>query len=475
MKASLTVWVCLTTFLWAGSKPKIATTDTLIFTNINVINMQDGFITRDVTVVIRKGQISAMAKVGLVDQRRGVQIVNANGKYMIPGLWDMHVHSAFVSPAWDEKVIYPLYIANGITGVRDMGGDPDVLETRRKRIESGELLGPRMILGGPFLAGGKSDRQTIAVNTPEDARQAVDTVKKQGLDFVKILSNVPHDSYFAIADESSKRNIPFVGHVPYAVSVREASTAGQKSIEHLTGILMACSSREDDLRAQGLAALAKRDFAAYEKLGPQIISTYDQAKADGLFLQLAKSSTWQVPTLVWTQANSRSDDPNLESDPRLKYVPASVRAQWNPDKLRQNTSPEELALLKIEAARDVQLVKAMHDAHVRFMAGSDGPDPYVFPGFSLHEELEWLVKSGFTPFQALQAATISPALFLRGLDTHGLVEPKHGADLVLMDANPLEDIRNTRKIFGVVANGKYYSRKDLDILLQQVEKLAAQE
>jgi hypothetical protein len=474
MKASLTV-LCLTTLLWAGSKPRTTATDILIFTNVNVVNMRDGAIARDQTVVIRKGQISAVAKVGLVEQGHGVQIVNANGKYMIPGLWDMHVHSAFVSPAWDEKVIYPLYIANGVTGVRDMGGDPDVLENRRKRIESGDLLGPRMILGGPFLAGGKSDRQTIAVNTPEDARQAVDAVKKRGLDFVKILSNIPRDSYFAIAAESSKQNIPFVGHVPYSVSVREASTAGQRSIEHLTGMLLACSSQEDELRSQQLAALAKRDFVAYEKIGPQIISTYDVAKAGALFLQLAKSSTWQVPTLVWTQANSHIDDSELESDPRLKYVPASVRTQWDPAKLRKDTSSEELVTLKAEAARDVELVKAMHDAGVPFMAGSDGPDPYVFPGFSLHDELEWLVKGGFTPLQALKSATFNAALFLGKIETHGLVEPRHAADLVLLDANPLDDISNTSKIFGVVANGKYYSRKDLDMMLQQVEKLAAQE
>ena len=280
---------------------------------------------------------------------------------MIPGLWDMHVHSAFISPAWDEKVIYPLYIANGVTGVRDMGGDPDVLESRRNRIESGELLGPHLILGGPFLAGGKSDQQTIAVNTPEEARQAVDTVKKRGDDFVKILSNVPRDSYFAIADESEKQNIPFVGHVPYSVSVREASAAGQKSIEHLTGILLACSSREDEIRAQGLAALANRDYAAYQKLGPQVMATYDQAKAGALFLQIAQSNTWQVPTLVWTQANSRIDDPDLESDPRLKYVPASVREQWDPVKLAAIGFSEELAGLKAEAARDLELVKAMHE------------------------------------------------------------------------------------------------------------------
>ena len=474
MKATLIAGLCLTTFLWAGSRPK-ATPGTIIFTNVNVVNMRDGTTSEGVTVVLKKGQISGVAKVGFVGEGHEIKIVNANGKYMVPGFWDMHVHSAFVSPAWDEKVIYPLYIANGVTGVRDMGGDPDVLESRRNRIEAGELLGPHIMMAGPFLAGGKSDRQTIAVNTPEDARQAVDAVKKRGLDFVKILSNVPRDSYFAIADESSKQNIPFVGHVPYSVSVREASTAGQRSIEHLTGVLLACSSRESDLRVEGLAALAKRDYAAYGNLGPQIMATYDQTKAGALFLQLVQNNTWQVPTLVWTEANSRIDDANLESDPRLKYVPASVRALWDPAKLLEKTSPEEMAALKTEAARDLELVKAMHAAGVQFMAGSDGPDPYVFPGFSLHDELEWLVKSGFTPLQALQSATFNPAWFQGKLDKYGVVETGRVSDLVLLDANPLDDIRNTRKIFGVVANGKYYSRQDLDTMLQQVEKLAAQQ
>lgn len=474
MKVSLTVCLCLTTLLWARPKPK-ATDETLIFTNVNIVSTRDGTIARGMTVVIKKGRITGVAKVGFVDQGRGIQIINANGKYMIPGLWDMHVHSAFVSPAWDEKVIYPLYIANGITGVRDMGGDPDVLESRRKRIESRELLGPHLILAGPFLAGGKSDRQTIAVNTPEEARQAVDAVKKRGLDFVKVLSNVPHDSYLAIADESAKEDILFVGHVPYSVSVGEAAAAGQRSIEHLTGVLLACSSREQDLRSQGLVALAKRDYAAYGQLGPQVLSTFDQTKAAALFLQLEQSSVWQVPTLVWIQTNSHFDDPDLDSDPRLKYVPASVRTQWDPTKLRAQSSAEETAALKTEAAFDLELVKMMHTAGVSFMAGSDGPDPYVFPGFSLHDELGWLVKSGFTPLQALQSATIDPAIFLRRFGQYGLVETGHAADLVLLNANPLDDIRNTRKIFAVVAGGKYYSRKDLDTMLQQVEKLAAQE
>jgi imidazolonepropionase-like amidohydrolase len=471
MKALLAVWLCLTTLLWA--KPKTPT-HVLIFTNVNVVNLHNGEIARGMTVVIKQGRITGVAKVGFVAQGPEIQIINAAGKYMIPGLWDMHVHSAFVSPAWDEKVIYPLYIANGITGVRDMGGDPDVLENRRKRIDSGELLGPHLILAGPFLAGGKSDRQTIGVNTPDEGRQAVDAIKKRGLDFVKVLS-VSRDSYFAIADESAKQNIPFVGHVPHSVSVREAAAAGQKSIEHLSGVLLACSSREDELRSQSLAALAKQDYAAYRAIGAQVMSSYEPARADALFLQLAKSNTWQVPTLVWTKTTSPLDDPELKSDPRLKYVPASVRTEWDPAKLLGKISPEDLAAEKAEAARDLELVVSMRKAGVRFMAGSDGPDPYVFPGFSLHDELEWLVKSGFSSLQSLQAATLNPALFLHKSGEYGVVEPDHAADLLLLDANPLDDIRNTRRIFGVVAGGKYYSRPELDTMLQQVEKLAAQQ
>ena len=225
MKACLTACLCLAALLSARAEK--AHPEMLILTNVNVVNTRDGGVEEGVTVVITKDRITGVGKVGFVPEGRNIHVINANGKYLIPGLWDMHVHSAFVSPAWDEKVIYPLYIANGVTVVRDMGGDPDVLDKRRTRIESGELLGPHMILAGPFLAGGKSDRQTIAVNTPEEARRAVDTVKDRGEDFVKILSNIPRDSYFAIADEAAKKKISFVGHVPYSVSVSEAVPRGR--------------------------------------------------------------------------------------------------------------------------------------------------------------------------------------------------------------------------------------------------------
>jgi imidazolonepropionase-like amidohydrolase len=472
MTMRLLVGFCLTTFLWAAPKPP-SSPEALIFTNVNVVDTRQGEISPNMTVVVKGGLITGVAKVGLIGQGHHIQVINAHGKYLIPGLWDMHVHSAFVPGTWDEKIIYPLYVANGVTGIRDMGGDLDLLVQRRDRIARGELPGPRMILAGPFLVDAKGDRQTITVVTPEDARKAVDTVKARGVDFVKILSNLSRDSYFAVAEEAAKDKIRFAGHVPDSVSVAEASSAGQVSIEHLTGVLLACSSQESALREQRLKARTSHDYAAFSGLATQVMATYDPDKAHRLFLELAKNQTWQVPTLVWTEASANIDAPNLGADPRLKYIPASVKEQWKPEKLLKQTPAQQLADLKKEAARNLELVDAMQKAGVQFMAGTDGPDPYVFPGFSLHDELEWMVKSGFTPLQALQAATLNPALFLVKPEQYGVVEPGHVADLVLLDGDPLEDIRNTRKISAVVVAGKYYSRKALDSMLDQVEKTAA--
>jgi hypothetical protein len=474
MRVSLLVCFCLTTSLWAGPEPP-SSAEALIFTNVNVVDVRQGEINPNMTVVIKDGVITGVAKVGLIGQGRHIQVINAHGKYLIPGLWDMHVHSAFVPGTWDERIIYPLYIANGVTGIRDMGGDLGLLKQRRDRIARGEFPGPRIILAGPFLVDAKSDRQTIAVVTPEDGRKAVDMVKEQGVDFVKILSKLSRDSYFAVAEESAKDKIRFVGHVPDSVSVAEASSAGQMSIEHLTGVLLACSSQERELREQRLKARANRDYAAFSGIATQMMATYDPEKAHRLFLELATNHTWQVPTLVWTEASANIDAPNLGGDPRLKYVPASVKEQWKPEKLLKDTSAQQLADLQKEAARNLELVDAMQKTGVQFMAGTDGPDPYVFPGFSLHDELEWLVKSGFSPVQALQTATVNPALFLAKPEQYGVVEPGHVADLVLLDANPLEDIRNTRKISAVVVAGKYYSRKAMDNMLEQVDKTAAKQ
>lgn len=474
MRAPIVVVLFLSTFLSGQQKPDIAS-DQLVITNVNVVDVRAGQIGHNLTVILKNGHISSVAKVALIGSGRDIRVVNASGKFMIPGLWDMHVHTAGGSaPAWDEKIVYPLEIVNGVTGVRDMGGDVALLTRRRDRIAKGELFGPHLMLAGPFLSTGKSDEQTIAVNNPVEGRQAVEAVKKQKLDFVKILS-LSHDSYVAVAQESQKEHISFVGHVPDSVSVAEASASGQRSIEHLSGFFLSCSGKEGELRQRRLEALAKRDWATYHATEMQAMSSYDSDKAYGLFLQLVDNSTWQVPTLIWDQADAHIDDPALTTDVRLKYVPASVRAQWDPAILLKRTTPERLADLKQEAARYIELARAMRRAGVPFMAGSDGPDPYVYPGFSLHDELELLVKAGFSNLQALQAATFNPALFMGKLDEYGSVDRGRVADLVLLDADPLDDIRNIRKIDSVIVGGRLFTREDLDKMLADVEELAAKE
>ncbi|HVO63282.1 MAG TPA: amidohydrolase family protein [Terriglobales bacterium] len=475
MKSLLAFLVAATTAL-VGQVKVGATAQTLVLTNITVIDTRSAQTLPHVTIVVKDGIIQAVAKVGLIDSTPHTQIVNGNGKYVIPGLWDMHVHSAG-GPAkpWDEKIILPLYLANGITGIRDMGGDPAILEERRKKIDAGELAGPHMYIAGPFLNGGKSDAQTIAVNTPDEARQAVDSLKARGMDFIKILSNISPGVYWPLAEEAKLQHIHFVGHVPTGVSVAEASMMGQKSIEHLSGVLLATSSKETQLRQQILEAIDKKDWAAYSHAMGEARDTYSQPKAWDLFSEFVDNCTWQVPTLVWDVAAANVDNPAASDDPRMKYVPKSVAKSWDPAKLAQETGADQLAQAKKETAHYMQLVDLMRRAGVLMMAGTDSPDPFVFPGFSLHDELELLVKSGLSNMQALQAATFYPALFMTKLNRYGVVETGHVADIVVLDDDPLKDIANTRKISAVIVRGKYYGRTDLDKMLADVAAIASTE
>lgn len=447
----------------------------LIFTNVNIVNVRTGKIVPNMTVVAIDGKIEGIAKVALIGRGRNMQVINASGKYLMPGLWDMHAHSAG-GPAkpWSEKVILPLYIANGITGIRDMGGDLELLEDRRSRIESGGLVGPNIVLGGPFLDGGKPQDYTIPVNTPEEGRKTVDELKSRGVDFIKVLSGIPREAYFAVAEEARRQKIPFAGHVPREVSAGEASAAGQHSIEHAADVMLACSSKETELRSKLIDAVAKDDGAAYTAAGLDILATYDPAKARSLFTQFARNGTWQVPTLVWWDTTARLRSPELATDPRLRYLPSAARKSWNQGTFQEQITPEHAAALQKTAARYSELARDMHAAGVPFLVGTDSPNPFVFPGFSLHEELQSLVKSGFTPAEALYAATLAPMEFLRRSD-RGVVEKGHVADLVLLNANPLEDIRNTEKIAGVALRGRYFSREDLDKMLAQAEAAAQAE
>ena len=440
-----------------------------VITHATVLNPGTSSVQRNRTVVITGDQslLSLMPK--KFQLPKNARVIDATGQYLIPGLWDMHVHSAFGD--WfpgGRDIILPLFIANGVTGVRDMGGDVPVLMEWRKEIASGQIVGPRMVISGPmldaYLPNGKLRfPSSIAVSTPATAVAAVDSLKAQGVDFIKVQSVISHDAYLAAAAEAHKQGLPIVGHVPDKVRIQEVVEAGQKSIEHLMGIFEGCSTEEDKfIKGEGNLKL--------------LLTTQDQQRCDSLIKLLAQNQTWQVPTLAWQRGGTFLDQRDLKHDPLDKYVPAYWRdVTWRrfTDEMMPDLLRDPLALRQEYFAHNLQMVGAMHRAGVPFMAGTDtAPGVYIVPGFSLHDELANFVEAGFTPMEALQTATSNPAKFLGMEASFGSVEPGKIANLLLLSANPLEDIRNTRKISVVIANGQIFDRAALDRILKQVEAAA---
>ena len=439
----------------------------IVIDDVSVIDVTGGPTLTHRDVIVHGNRI--LAVVGPEDREKARRIdavlVDGKGKFLIPGLWDMHVHMAFGD--WfphSKEITLRLFIANGITGVRDMGSDLDVLEQWRKEVMAHELVGPRMVMAGPMLDGPKPRfPASVAIKTPEDGRRAVDDLKKRGVDFIKLQSLIPRDAVFAIADEAKKQGITFVGHVPDSVRASEMSNAGQKSFEHLIGIFEGASPLEDE-------------FIKGPKSESKFLSTYDPKRAAALFALLAKNQTWQCPTLVWERGGNLIDQTDFAADTRAKYVPAYWKdITWKrfTDQIMHEFNTDDLATRKRFVEKELEVVNQMHRAGVPFLAGTDTPPGvYIFPGFSLHEELQRFVAAGFTPLEALQTATINPAKFLGMDDRLGTIEQNKLADMVLLDANPLDDIRNTQKIEAVIANGHYFSRRDLDKMLARVEEAA---
>jgi imidazolonepropionase-like amidohydrolase len=441
----------------------------VVIMHVTVINPGTSSVEPDRAVTIIGNEIASVSDAAHFRPSAQARVIDGMHQFLIPGLWDMHVHSAFGD--WfpgGRDIILPLFVANGVTGVRDMGGDIPVLFAWRNDIASGKLIGPRMVVAGPMLDGylpdGKNLRfpSTIPVTSIEEAIAAVDSLKAQHVDFIKTQSLISHDAYLAAATEAHKQGLPFVGHVPDAVRISEAVAVGQKSIEHMMGSSAACSSVEDRV------IKGEIDTAT-------LLNSYDQKKCDQLMALLAKTQTWQVPTLVWERGGNLLDQLDWKHQPLDRYVPASWRdVTWR--RFKEQMTPgllkDPLPLRQREVAHEFSLVGAMHRAGVPFLAGTDAaPGIYIVPGFSLHDEMANFVEAGFTPMEALQTATSNPARFL-GRDDVGSVAPGRFADLVLLAANPLDDIKNTKKINAVVINGKFLDRAALDEMLLNVETAA---
>jgi hypothetical protein len=451
----------LTTTLASAQSPD------LVLQHVTVIDMTGAPARKDVDVLIHSAHIQKIAN--HIAAPAAARVIPARGKFLIPGLWDMHVH------VWNADVAFPVFLANGVIGVRNMGGHPKDLARWRSELKTGKRLGPELIACGPVVDGPPPVHpdHSVVVTNSSDTRTAVDRLKSDGWDFIKVYDNTPRDAYFAISRESKKEGIPFVGHVPVSVTAVEASDAGQKSIEHFEGVDYALSPSGDQLRRDRLAGIGKPSQPGEMMKLPmriarelsQLTATYDESLAKNLFAQFVRNGTWQTPTLSVKRVYASIGNAAMYSDTRQKYVAAEERDEWAHNPIVHIDVPEYVAARKRAFDEAERITREAQAAGVRFLAGTDsGGVPYVYYGFSLHEELALLVASGFTPMQAIQAATRNPAEFL-GLRDTGTIQPDKRADLVLLAADPLADIHNTEKIDSVIIAGKLLDRVRLDALL----------
>ena len=441
----------------------------IAITHVSVIDVESGDIRYDYTVLVSGNRISYVGPATSATIPADARIIDGRGKFLMPGLWDMHVHG-FV---WVfSEFAGPLMIANGITGARDMGWHIDTTLRWSADIAAGREVGPRLVAGARVDGAVNKTKFVAHVVTEQDGVRAVDTLaqKKGGsrrADFLEVYSGIPRSAYFGLVREAKKLGVPFAGLVPYSVSVVEASNAGQRSLEHEDDLMRACTSRDSVLRARfaDTTNVDRNPITTMKAQAHLVQTSYDPAKCEYVIATLARNQTWVTPTLVVYQPYVHAFDSASTHPEWSAYVPGMVQGGWV---LRASTiKPADSMTMRSYFSFD--RTRNLKEAGVKLLAGTDMPQPFVYPGFSLHQELELLVRSGLTPLEALRTATYNPAEFLGALDTLGTVARGKLADLLLLDANPLADIRNTRRIAVVIANGRVFDQAARAKLLQDVE------
>jgi hypothetical protein len=414
--------------------------------NVRIVDVQNEAISLPTRVLIRDSRIAA---IGPKLSGGNVRMIEGAGGFLIPGLWDMHVHVGAIEEDW-----FPLYLANGITGLREMAASAKDAEQQKRYVadvEKGARLGPKLV-----WTLGAIDRDLAP--TPEKAREAVRSIKAAGASFVKVYNGLSRDAYLAIASESFRQLMPFTGHVPDAVRWSEAVRTGQRSIEHLDGMLLACCRRESEARQM---LLTNQDSSSL------IVSSFDASRLAALAKAASSAQCWHTPTMTVLRywATPRA----FLSDPRLQYVRRDYLKGWKVDAHRATESNIGHALY----AKHKEAVRALHQAGAPILAGTDTPNASCIPGFALHDELALLVEAGLSPGAALRAATLEPARYFGSEKETGTVAVGKVADLVLLEANPLVNIRNTTRISAVIRGGIWLDRTALDSMLEKVRSAVA--
>jgi imidazolonepropionase-like amidohydrolase len=442
----------------AAQAASLPSRQAVAITDATVIDVERGRTTGPRTVLIDAGRIVSITAAGDARIPAGAQRLDGRGRFLIPGLVDMHVHLFnLYSHRPPNDWSFPLYVANGVTSVREMRADAaSIVLVRRWReaLDDGELVAPRILAAG-IAVDGKS---------PEDAARQVDAAADAGADFIQVFSELQEANWRAILYAAHKRWLSVVGHVPAGVALLSAAAAGQRSNEHLMQAYEACSSVEAQLleARRGLAGDALE--ARRDEQEAQALDAFDRETCRRVAKALAATGQAQVPTLVLANEDAMHEGGAPSADPRWRFLRPDERARS--ERFLAGYTAHDAAQAKQRWPVARAIVSAMHRAGVPIMAGTDSPMPGVYPGFALHEELAKLVESGLTPLEALRSATFAPARFLGIAGMSGTVAVGMRADLVLLDADPTKDIRNTRRINAVLLDGRLLRRDALDALLE---------
>jgi len=450
----------------------------LVLEHVTLIDPDQDHERKDVSVVVSDGRIQRITPSRSFKTPPGAQIVSLPGKFIIPGLWDMHTH-------WgDSERVFPLFIANGVLGTRNMAAPLEQVLSERSKTANGEMLGPRIFACGPVLEGPKPFvGNAVSIHGPDEARQVVDRLHAAGADFLKTYDGLPRDSYFAVAQEANRIGMPFEGHLPLAIKAKEAVDAGQKSFEH--GAVLEGTSTNEDRVANDPAILRAIEAAdqthdypsipeTIARMGNLLLDGYSEQKAAALYRDMAEHHAYICPTLVTERNITFIDDISLQNDPRSQYALPRQLRNWKTENgfLTKYRTPAYIAYRKREYAAILRNLKLAHICGVPILAGTDNGTAYTYPGFSLHDELALLVEAGLSPRESLQTATTNPARFWNLPDGLGTLRAGSEASFVVLAKDPLADIRNTSEIEAVVMKGKLFDRAALDDLLRQAKALA---
>ena len=470
--------------LLAGCSPSGPAPDVII-DGVTIIDGTGAAPAPDRSVAIRDGKITAIGLSGSLTPGDSTVRVDGRGKFLMPGLWDMHAHVMGL-----EEHAFPLFLANGVTSVRDMGGNLEISVRVRDAARSGRSLGPEVLIAGPVL---DSPFLVAAVKgTPYEAGRAavpdsatavfwVDSLSRVPVDQIKVHSMTPRAAYFAILARAKQLGIPVGGHIPDSIAPREAIEAGQRTIEHTWKLALAMSSREEGIGRWELHAMQQAmDAPKRRGFGPVVmlraaaddsgLASFDSTRAGEFAGWVRDREVWFDPTLAVIQAVY--DVPGVSDTAELKYMPASAMLDERLAPPIPNPTAAQIEAIQEKYRRDIGPIRALIKGGAKFVTGTDIPVKPLVPGFAVHHELAALVGAGLTPLEAIQAGTRNSAQAAgRGAQV-GTIEAGKRADLILLDADPTKDIGNTRRIRAVVTNGRLLDRAKLDSLLSEAEAFA---